>query len=106
MGEQHADGDVVDGPEAVVDLTELRKPARDGVVEREAAAIAQLHDRDRGQGLRDRRPVVDGGGIDRRAGGSIAQPEVVAGENPAVPQHGDGPPDHAIRAGEPVERTR
>ena len=56
---QLPDGDLRDVAERIVNLPQLRHVLDRRIVERQQPAIAQLHDRDAGQRLRDRRPVVD-----------------------------------------------
>ena len=84
MREQHPERDVVHGAEAVVHLSELRNVPRDRVVQREQAAIAQLHDRDRGERLRDRSPVIDPARIRRRPALPIAEAVRMLREDPAA----------------------
>src|SRR3989441_11560693 len=82
--QQHPDRDVVDRAEGVVDLAQLRHPGDDLIVERQAAAVPQLHHGDRRERLGDRGPMVDRALARRlvaRAGGETA---VVAREHAPV----------------------
>ena len=58
---QMADLDVGDAAERIVRQRQLRHVLDDRIVERQQPAIAQLHDRDAGERLRDGRPVIDRG---------------------------------------------
>jgi hypothetical protein len=53
------DRDLRDVAERIVDFPQLRHVLDGGIVERQQAAIAQLHDRDAREGLGDRRPVIN-----------------------------------------------
>ena len=59
------DGDLRHVAERVPHVAELRHVLDHGIVEREHAAIAKLHDRDAGEHLRDRGPVIDRVLVDR-----------------------------------------
>ena len=65
MRHQMPDRDLRDVPERIVDLPQLRHVLDGGIVEREQAAIAQLHDRDAGERLGNRCPVVNRLFVDR-----------------------------------------
>ena len=56
---QVADLHLRDIAERIVREPQLRHVLDDRIVERQQAAIAQLHDRDAGEGLGDRGPVID-----------------------------------------------
>ena len=56
---QVADRHLRDVAERVVDLAQLGHVLDRRIVERQQPAIAQLHDRDAGERLGDRRPVID-----------------------------------------------
>ena len=56
---QHPERDRVHHSIRIMDCVQLGHPADDLVVEGKLAPIAQLHDRDRGECLGDRAPVVD-----------------------------------------------
>ena len=104
VGEEHAEGDVVDGAEPVVHLPELGHVPHDGVVEREAAPITQLQDGDGGERLGDGGPVVH-----RVLRGCARDPQVATAIG-VTRQHAAGTEDHhtsaddAIRPGIAVER--
>ena len=54
MRQEAANGDVLGATEAIADRGELRNVSDDGIVEREPAGIAQLHDRQPRERLGDR----------------------------------------------------
>ena len=81
---QVADGHLADVAERIVDGAQFGDVTDDGVVERQAPAIAQLHDRDAGERLRDGRPVEDGLLVDRLLRVEVLQPVPGAGDRSAV----------------------
>ena len=83
-----------DVAERVVGQTQLRHVLHDGIVERQPATIAELHDRDAGEGLRDRGPVVNRLGVDRPFRVEILIALDVARDDPAVAH------DHQRAAGD------
>ena len=105
MRQQHPDRDVADRAERVVHLGELGEVAGRVFVERQPATIAQLHHRDRGEGLGDGRPVEQGALVDPLTQGSVAEPILVVRLHPAVPHDEHAPPDHAVAGGELVEHA-
>ena len=85
---------------------QLRHPPRDLVVERQLAAIAELHDRDRGERLRDRSPVEDRAVVDALARCLVGEPVVVAREDLAVAHDERAGADDLVAIGVRVEQTR
>jgi hypothetical protein len=96
--QQHAERDVPDRALGRVDLAQLRQPGDDAVVEREEAAVPELHDGDGGERLGDGRPVVDGALVHGLAQLAVGEAAEVPCRHPAVlHQHRAGTDDAVAR---------
>src|SRR2546422_929668 len=86
-------------------LRELGEVARHAIVERQPAAITQLHHRDRGERLGDGGPMEDGALVHALTQGPVGEAVLVVRQHPAVPQHEHAAADHAVPDGERIERA-
>ena len=81
---QHAQRNAVDHAVRIVHLSELGHVTSDRLIEREAATIVQLHDRDRRERLGDRAPVEDRACVDALLRRSIGPAVIVAVDDATV----------------------
>ena len=105
-GWEGADGDPIDGTEGVVDLAQLGDVADGGVVEGEAAAIAELQDGDGGHGLGDRSPIVCSVCVDGLMGAAPRFSVEELGGWLAGADDSDGAPDDTVPGEYLVEALR
>src|ERR1043166_986822 len=75
----------------------------DRIVEREFAAIAQLHDADRGERLGDRSPVEDRVCVDLAAGGLVGHPVELARQHRVTPDEPERAAHYALAGQRGVE---
>ena len=95
MLHQHPDRDLRDVAERVVHAPQLGHEGDNGRVQRQQAAIAELHDRDAREGLGDRRPVVDRRRRGRRPGLAVLISNRLVRQHLAVPDHQQAGADDA-----------
>src|SRR6185312_17259821 len=103
VGEEHANGDLIDRPEAVVDLPQLRHVAGDLVVQCELAPVAQLHDGDGGERFGDRGPVEDGALLHPLLPIPVSPAVLVVSRNLPIIQKKRAGADYAVALSESVE---
>jgi hypothetical protein len=95
MGHQLPDRNRLRVPERVMHPGQLRHVTDDRIVQFQQAPIAQLHDRDPGHRLGDRRPVIDGSGVHRDMGIGVLLAQMIGDYGAAAAHHVEAAADDA-----------